>query len=80
MDFIDWSQVVWAQVITYSVLVLIAAFIGNLINVIFNGNPITGAILSAFLFGMIFIGWKHYPHGLNGMFGSYVESVDTTSN
>lgn len=64
MDFIDWSQVVWAEVITFTVLALIAAFIGNFINIIFNGNPITGAIIIAALFGALFIGWKYYPHGL----------------
>jgi len=64
MDFIDWSQVVWAEVITLSVLVLVASFIGNFVNIVFNGNPITGAIISAVLFGLIYIGWKHYPHGL----------------
>ncbi len=63
MDFIDWSQVAWTEVILYSVLVLVAAFIGNFINIIFNGNPITGAIIIAALFGAIYIGWKYYPHG-----------------
>jgi len=64
MDFIDWSQVNWTTVITYSVLVLLASFIGNFVNILFNGNPITGAILSAILFGALFIGWTYYPHGL----------------
>lgn len=64
MDFIDWSQVVWADVIVFSVLALVAAFIGNFINIIFNGNPITGAIIIAFLYAALYIGWTYYPHGI----------------
>ena len=81
MDFIDWSQVVWAEVITLSVLVLVAAFIGNFINIIFNGNPITGAIIAALLFGVLFIGWKHYPHGIDiaELYGTQVHTTDTTN-
>ncbi len=81
MDFIDWSQVVWAEVITLSVLVLVAAFIGNFINIIFNGNPITGAIIAAVLFGLLFIGWKHYPHGIDiaEMYGMNIENSSTTN-
>ena len=81
MDFIDWSQVVWAEVITLSVLVLVAAFIGNFINIIFNGNPITGAIIAALLFGVLFIGWKHYPHGIDiaELYGTQVQTTDTTN-
>tara|TARA_A100001201_G_scaffold77752_1_gene69940 strand:+ start:290 stop:532 length:243 start_codon:yes stop_codon:yes gene_type:complete len=77
MDFIDWSQVVWVEVITYAVLVLIAAFIGNFINIIFNGNPITGAIIAALLFSALFIGWKYYPHGIDigQMYSTNIETV-----
>lgn len=76
MDFIDWSQVNWMTVITYSVLVLVATFIGNFINMIFNGNPITGAIIAAVLFAVLFIGWTYYPHGikLGEMYGTQVET------
>ena len=81
MDFIDWSQVVWAEVITLSVLVLVAAFIGNFINIIFNGNPITGAIIAAVLFGLLFIGWKHYPHGIDiaELYGTQVETTGSSN-
>lgn len=65
MDFIDWSQVNWVPVITLSVLVLVAAFIGNFVNILFSGNPITGAILTALIFAALFIGWTYYPHGLD---------------
>lgn len=77
MDFIDWSQIEWVTVITFSVLVLVAAFIGNFVNILFSGNPITGAILTALIFGAIFIGWKHYPHGIDiaDMFGAKVEQT-----
>lgn len=76
MDFIDWSQVIWSTVITYSVLVLVASFIGNFINIIFSGNPITGAIITALLFAAVFIGWTYYPHGLDiaSIYGTTVES------
>ena len=82
MDFIDWSQVVWTDVIVYSVLVLIAAFIGNFINIIFNGNPITGAIIIAVLFGALYIGWKYYPHGIEfgGEQTTQIERVETTDS
>ena len=52
MDFIDWSQVNWMTVIIYSALVFIAALVGNFFNILFNGNPITGAIIAAILFGI----------------------------
>ena len=65
MDFIDWSQVNWVPVITLSVLVLVAAFIGNFVNILFSGNPITGAILTALIFAALFIGWTYYAHGLD---------------
>lgn len=79
MDFIDWSQVNWVTVITYSVLVLVATLVGNFINIIFNGNPVTGAILSAILFGMLFIGWTYYPHGVDvgNMYGTTKEQPVT---
>ena len=79
MDFIDWSQVQTVTVITLSVLVLVAALIGNFINIIFNGNPITGAILVAVMFAALFIGWKGYPHGINveEMFGIQVEETNS---
>lgn len=78
MDFIDWSQVNWVTVITYSVLVLVASFVGNFINIIFNGNPITGAILAAILFAALFIGWTYYPHGLQiaDIYSTTVESTN----
>ena len=81
MDFIDWSQINWVTVITLSVLVLVAAFIGNFVNILFSGNPITGAILTAVIFGVIFIGWKHYPHGINveEMFGMQIEQTNSDS-
>ena len=81
MDFIDWSQVVWADVITLSVLVLVASFIGNFINIVFSGNPITGAIIAAVLFGLLYVGWKHYPHGIEfaEMFGTPIEQTDSTN-
>ncbi len=71
MDFIDWSQVNWVPVITLSILVLVATFIGNFVNILFSGNPITGAILAALIFAALYIGWTHYPHGLDvgEMFG-----------
>lgn len=80
MDIIDWSQVVWPTVITLSVLVLVAALVGNFLNIIFNGNPISGAIITAVLFGMLFIGWTYYPHGIDisGMFGTSVSTPATT--
>ena len=71
MDFIDWSQVNMVAVLTLSVLVLVAAFIGNFVNILFSGNPITGAILTALIFAALYIGWTYYPHGLDvaEMFG-----------
>ena len=65
MDFIDWSQVNWMTVIIYSALVFIAALVGNFFNILFNGNPITGAIIAAALFGCVFVGWTYYPHGID---------------
>jgi uncharacterized protein YqhQ len=79
MDFIDWSQVNWAAVAALSVMVLVAAFIGNFINILFSGNPITGAILTALVFAILFIGWIYYPHGLDvvEMFGIQVAPITT---
>lgn len=78
MDFIDWSQVNWVPVITLSILVLVATFIGNFVNILFSGNPITGAILAALIFAALYIGWTYYPHGLD--VGEMFGIQETTAN
>lgn len=65
MDVIDWNIVNWLGVTIFVVLVFIAALVANFLNMIFDGNPIIGAILTAALFGALFIGWTYYPHGID---------------
>lgn len=65
MDVIDWSLVNWLAVIILAVLVFIAALFANFINMIFDGNPISGALLASVLFVGVYIGWTYYPHGID---------------
>lgn len=65
MDLIDWSIVNWLGVIIFVAIAFVAALFANFINMIFDGNPVIGAFITAFLFGVIFIGWTYYPHGVD---------------
>jgi len=58
---IDWATVNWVYVILLAVFVFIAAVIGNLLS--FNHRGM-GALLTAVLFGAIFVFWSYYPHHL----------------
>lgn len=65
MDIIDWSAVNWLTVFILAGLAFVGALIGNFVNMIFDGNPITGAILTAVLFAVAYLGWTYYPHGID---------------
>jgi hypothetical protein len=58
---IDLAAVDWVYVGVLSVFAFLAALIGNLLSLNRVGF---GAVLSAALFAVIFIGWTYYPHGL----------------
>lgn len=58
---IDLAQVDWLYVVILAVFVFVASLIGNLLA--FQSRS-TGAVLTALLFGVFFIGWTYYPHGL----------------
>ncbi len=58
---IDWTSVNWLYVILLSVFVFVAAGIGNLLS--FNHRG-WGALLTALLFGIIYVFWSYYPHHL----------------
>jgi hypothetical protein len=58
---IDLAAVDWVYVGVLSVFAFLAALIGNLLSLNRIGF---GAVLSAVLFAVIFVGWTYYPHGL----------------
>jgi hypothetical protein len=58
---IDLAAVDWIYVGVLSVFAFLAALIGNLLAF---SNRGVGALLSAILFAVMFVGWTYYPHGL----------------
>ncbi|MBI3703388.1 MAG: hypothetical protein HY244_05950 [Rhizobiales bacterium] len=58
---IDLAQVDWFYAVLLAVFVFIAAYVGNLLSF---GRHGMGAVLSAVLFVVIFVGWTYYPHHL----------------
>ncbi len=76
MDFIDWSAINWTDVMILAGLVFISALIGNLLNLAFGDNFIFGAILTALIFVAAYVGWNHYPHGIDlGQSGAATSST-----
>lgn len=65
MEAIDWTLVNWFGILILAGIVFIAALLSNLINLIFDSNPVTGAIIAAAIFGAAYIGWTYYPHGID---------------
>lgn len=65
MDWLDWNAVNWSEVVIYSVITFLAALFAQLINSLFNNNPLVTALLAAFFFIAGYIAWNHYPHGIN---------------
>jgi 1,4-dihydroxy-2-naphthoate octaprenyltransferase len=61
MQPIDWSQVNWLYFGLLLVLVFITSFIGNVVSFRRVG---LGALISAVLFGGLFVLWTYYPHHL----------------
>jgi len=58
---IDWANIPWRSLGLLVALTFIASLIGQAIA---GENPFVGAFLSGTIFGAIYIGWNHYPHGL----------------
>ena len=58
---IDLAAVDWLYVVVLTVFALIASAFGNLLSFHRLG---LGAVLSALLFAVFFVGWTYYPHGL----------------
>jgi hypothetical protein len=58
---IDWAAVDWTYVIVLAALVLVAAFVGNLLSFRRRG---LAALLTAVVFAALFVAWSYYPHGL----------------
>lgn len=65
MDLIDWGAINWLNVIIFAALAFVAALLANFINMIFDGNPITGAMFTGLFFAIVYIIWTHYPHGID---------------
>jgi hypothetical protein len=61
MQPIDWDQVNWGYFGLLVLLVLITSYIGSLVSF---RRPGWGALISAALFGGIFLMWSYYPHHL----------------
>jgi hypothetical protein len=58
---IDWSSVNWLYFGLLVVLVFLTSLIGSFLSFHHRGF---GALISAVLFGAVFIAWTFYPHGL----------------
>src|SRR5689334_20375162 len=58
---IDWSQVNWLYFGLLVALVFITSFIGSALSFRRSG---LGALISAVLFGGLFVLWTYYPHHL----------------
>ena len=58
---IDWATIPWWSLGLLVALTFISSLIGQGIS---GENPLVGAIFAAIIFGAIYIGWNHYPHGL----------------
>jgi hypothetical protein len=58
---IDWPSVNWGYVALLSAFTFIASLIANLV----TSSRLATAILSAFLFAVIFIAATYYPHGIS---------------
>ncbi len=65
MDIIDWNAVNWGVVGFYGVMAFLTALVANLLNAILGDNRIIGAVLAGVLFAAAFVGWHHYPHGVD---------------
>lgn len=61
MQPIDWDQVNWGYFGLLVLLVFVTSLIGGLLS--FNRRG-WGAVISAVLFGVVFILWSYYPHHL----------------
>jgi hypothetical protein len=58
---IDLAQVDWLYVGVLTIMAFLASLIGSLLS--FH-QRMKGALLSALLFAVMFLGWTYYPHGL----------------
>jgi len=63
MNTIDWATVNWGYVALLAGFAFLAGLIGSLLSF---RNILAGAILTALLFGVIYVGWTYYlvPQGL----------------
>lgn len=58
---IDFATVNWTYVGVLAVFAFIATLFGNLLSL---NSRATSAILAAVLFGVLYVFWTYYPHGL----------------
>ena len=56
---IDWVNVDWVYVVLLALFVFVATVLGNLLSF---GERGIAAVLSAVIFGAIFVLWSYYPH------------------
>jgi len=58
---IDWAAVNWAYVVLLSAFAFLGALIGAILSF---GHRLMGALVAGIVFGLLFIFWTYYPHGL----------------
>jgi hypothetical protein len=56
---IDWADVNWVYVVLLALFVFVSTAVGNLLSF---GERGIAAVLSALIFGVIFVFWSYYPH------------------
>ncbi len=58
---IDLTQVDWFYVIVWALIVFVASLIGNVLSF---GHRVMGSVLTAIVYGAIFVVLTYYPHHL----------------
>jgi hypothetical protein len=59
------SSINWAALPLQAIGLLAGlTFISSLIGHALTRNPFFGAIITAVVFILVYVGWNHYPHGL----------------